>query len=167
MANLFGIKHLSSSSRSVREVASAFVAIDVHEFHFAPGTARAVLRIDGAGKVTIPITWEPTGSIFGGIRCWWKCPTCASRRRFLRLKGNRVGCVPCLGLAYSSRCVRWKAARSLHRAQRLRERLGADRRLFSPLPSHPRPVRGYTRLIEELRLCERELLGKFVPRRKS
>jgi hypothetical protein len=164
MLNSF--KHGRHRSRPVQEIASGLPEADIFEFHrngkLPPGADRVVLDVAGS-KITVPIAWEPVH--YGGARPWFRCPRCSARRRFLRVRDDRLGCVPCLNLVYRSRVVRWKTSRSLHRVRRLRARLGLDPRPLTPLPLHPVRIKGYDRLTRELELCERELLGMFARKR--
>jgi hypothetical protein len=147
-------------------------SLDIYEFRktggLVSGAAQVVLCIANIGELPISIDWEAV--YYGGARPWWLCPECLKRRRFLRVRGGRAACVACFGLVY--RRVYWSPLRSraLRRAAKLRARIGADVRPFSAFPSSPRQHRAakwYARVVEEIRLCEREALGAFAPRRRK
>jgi hypothetical protein len=55
--------------------------------------------------------------------------------------------------------VRWASSRPLRRALKLRRRIGAVEQLFGALPSGRR----YGRIVAEVMLCERELIGVTAP----
>jgi hypothetical protein len=155
-----------------REMASGLPALDVFKFHregaLGLTAARVVLNIANIGELLVAIDWE--GVNYGGARPWWRCPKCSVRRRFLRVKDGCVGCTGCFGLSYRSRYDHWAPSRPLRRAVRLRQQLGADTLPFSELPPPPRQhkaAKWYTRIAEEIRLCEREALGAFAPHRRK
>jgi hypothetical protein len=55
--------------------------------------------------------------------------------------------------------LRVKSARQLRRALRLGRRIGAPEQPFADLPLNPR----HARIVAEIRLCERELIGATAP----
>jgi hypothetical protein len=55
-----------------------------------------VLSIAGIGEVPVRIEWETVH--FGGLRPWWACPTCSSRRRIVHVLEGRAACRQCCRL---------------------------------------------------------------------
>jgi hypothetical protein len=157
----------SPRSRPARETTADAFAVDIykflHEGRLPAGVDRVVLRINETIEVPIGILWEAVN--YGGARPWWTCPRCLSRRRFLRVRGDQIACAPCLDLEYHSRWLRWKLARSLRRAARLRSSIGASPLPFSALPPRPRrqPVREYDRIAREIEMLEREMVARKKP----
>lgn len=78
----------------------------------------------------VPLDW--TDCNYGGSRPWVLCPVCA-RRVAILYGGRRFACRKCHNLTYQS--TREDASdRAIEKARRIRERLGGDGNLVSPLP---------------------------------
>ncbi|HEU6450617.1 MAG TPA: hypothetical protein VFT57_04300, partial [Gemmatimonadaceae bacterium] len=66
-----------------------------------------VLRVNIPVKAVIAselVTVEAVPQPFGGVRWWWRCPECGTRRRslFVTPLNAMPRCRRCLGLAYES-----------------------------------------------------------------
>jgi hypothetical protein len=162
---LFANMNCFGRPRTAKRMADGLVAIDIFKFNKvgALGSEAASVMLN---KVQVSIDWELAN--YGSARPWFICPTCGTRRRFLRLDGDHIGCTGCLGLTYASRCRRWAGARTLRRAVRLRRRLGIDEHPFALIPAKPRgwrtrPARSWAVLVAELMRCESEVLGAIGP----
>ena len=110
-----------------------------------------------------------------GQEAYWLCPRCGSARMHLFLLNGEIGCrrpgcLHPLGLSYTCRLTRNRAAL---RARKLRRKLGAAASLLAPLPPRPRNVWAaarYDRLARELAICEAALaqrLRDMVGRRRK
>ena len=99
---------------------------------------------------------ETTHSSRGGVRWWFLCPLvrdgrpCGRRVQKLYLPPNarQFGCRHCYGLTYQSR-RRGARARAVHKAYKIRERLGGDPCMDEKFPT--RPPRMWRRKYERLR----------------
>lgn len=80
-----------------------------------------------------------TACRLGGLRPWWRCPGCHSRRGVLYEKDHRWRCRNCVGLTYRSQRVSW-LARAAEKGRRLHALLGGTGRLADELPMS-RPAR--------------------------
>jgi hypothetical protein len=96
---------------------------------------------------SIPILWEPCH--FGGQRPWFRCD-CVSNGRYCGRKvgelygaGRHFACRHCYHLGYQSQLERGHWLR-LHRANKLRRKLGGDPGMASPLPEKPKGMHRVT-----------------------
>jgi hypothetical protein len=92
----------------------------------------------------VAVTW--TACHYGGRRPWFVCPSCSRRCRVLYLR-REPACRACHGLAYESQRED-RFTRLLHRARKIRARLGGD-----GMETPPKPPgmwwRTYWRTVEE------------------
>src|SRR5215831_12845403 len=98
------------------------------------GPAREEVRVvvDGAPQ-TLEIVRQPR---IHGQEAFWRCPgRCGELRWHLYLLNGVIACRECLGLTYT---VKHKRNRAALRVARLRRRLGGLPSLLAPLPSRPR-----------------------------
>ena len=78
-----------------------------------------------------PVWLERTPCHLGGERVWWRCPAVGCGRRVAVLHGGAVfACRHCHKLAYRSQ-RETATDRAIHRADRLRERLGWPRGILN------------------------------------
>jgi hypothetical protein len=110
-------------------------------------------------KETAPLTW--TACNFGGERPWFICPgaDCGRRVAVLYGRGKYFLCRHCYDLAYQSQRDN-KMHRALHRAQKIRKRLGGSANMMEPFPEKPKGMHHvtYERLFWEHHEAEMEQL---------
>jgi hypothetical protein len=110
-------------------------------------------------RESVPLTW--TACNFGGERPWFICPgaSCGRRVAVLYGPGRYFLCRHCYDLTYRSRRDN-KMYRALHRAQKIRERLGGSTNMMEPFPDKPKGMhwRTYERLWWEHHEAEMEQL---------
>ena len=107
----------------------------------------------------VPLEWTPCH--FGGRRPGFHCNVYSGGvycgRRVAKLYGNGklYACRHCYDLRYASQREDW-GNRALRKAQKLRERLGGDASLVSPLPDKPKGMhwRTYDGLVGKLKAAE-------------
>jgi hypothetical protein len=107
----------------------------------------------------VPLAW--TACNFGGERPWFICPAAGCGRRVAVLygPGRYFLCRHCYELVYQSQ--RDNAMyRALHRAQKIRERLGGSANMMEPFPEKPKGMHWstYERLWWEHHEAEMEQL---------
>lgn len=92
---------------------------------------------------------------YGGIRHWFRCPTCGRRVAVLFI-GGTVNCRICARLAYQSSRER-DYERHLRKARKIRERFGVDGSICDFPPFRPKGMyhRSYLRLCERTEEAER------------
>lgn len=61
--------------------------------------------VSAKGAESTPIKVHRTAQAIGGERYWLACPGCSRLRTWLAVRGQRVGCRACFGLAYTSQCL--------------------------------------------------------------
>jgi hypothetical protein len=83
----------------------------------------------------VPITW--TACHFGGRRPWFVCPHCGRRSAVIYLAEEYVACRRCLGLAYASQQEPVRQ-RGLHKARKIRDRLGGSANMMDKFPDRPK-----------------------------
>src|SRR5215210_4007621 len=89
---------------------------------------------------------------FGGRRVWFVCPACGRRAAILYLQRGGHVCRTCANLAYPSSQERRRVSYTpLHRAQRIRKKLGGSDNIFEPFPWRPRGMhrKRYWRMFAE------------------
>ena len=143
------------------------------------GSIRGVVNVDGRpDRVTLlyrhrrgiggeredvrePVELAWTACNFGGERPWFICPgaDCGRRVAILYGPGRYFLCRPCYDLTYQSQRDN-KMYRALHRAQKIRERLGGSTNMMEPFPEKPKGMhwRTYERLWREHHEAEMEQL---------
>lgn len=94
---------------------------------------------------------EWTSCHYGGQRPWLRCPQCVRRVVVLYGYGRRFLCRHCYGLPYASQ-LEMPIERLMRKAQKIRERLGADLRLSIPIEKKPKGMHWAT--FERLALQE-------------
>jgi hypothetical protein len=108
-----------------------------------------------------PIELAWTACNFGGERPWFLCPgaDCGRRVAVLYGPGKYFLCRHCYDLTYQSQRDN-KMYRALHRAQKIRERLGGSANMMEPFPEKPKGMRWrtYDRLWWEHHEAEMEQL---------
>jgi len=120
--------------------------------HAGIARERLTLCIDGVKQELEVVRQE---RFLGGTQAFWLCPRCAALRSHLFVARNVLACRVCLGLRY----------RRLHpaviRAAKLRQKLGAEPGLLSPVPRKPRhwSPACYARAVSELAAQERVIAG--------
>jgi hypothetical protein len=111
-------------------------------------------------KQTVPLEWTPCN--LGGERPWFICPGtgCGRRVAVLYRLGRYFLCRHCYDLTYQSQRDN-KMYRALHRAQKIRERLGGSTNMTEPFPERPKGMRHdtYMRLFWEHHEAEMEHLA--------
>ncbi len=110
-------------------------------------------------KEMVPLTW--TACNFGGERPWFVCPGAGCGRRVAVLygPGKYFLCRHCCDLVYQSQRDN-VMYRALHRAQKIRERLGGSANFMEPFPDKPKGMHHdtYMRLFWEHHEAEMEQL---------
>jgi hypothetical protein len=110
-------------------------------------------------KETVPLTW--TACNFGGERPWFICPRagCGRRVAILYAPGRYFLCRHCYDLTYQSQRDNMMY-RALHRAQKIRQRLGGSANMMEPFPEKPKGMhwKTYDRLYWEHHEAEMEQL---------
>jgi hypothetical protein len=112
---------------------------------------------------SVALEWTPCN--FGGERPWFVCPgvvngvACGRRVAVLHVAGKYFLCRHCYDLSYQSQRDN-KMYRALHRAQKIRERLGGSANMMEPFPEKPKGMHWstYERLFWEHREAEMEQL---------
>jgi len=92
---------------------------------------------------------------FGGMRNWFKCPSCEGRVGTLFLNDGGFACRKCCDLAFSSQ-LECRPSRLIGKAMRIRRRLGDTRGFFAPTPDIPKGMhlKTYWRYLLQLRETE-------------
>jgi hypothetical protein len=130
-----------SWSRAGREVASIGALVEGDDF-----PERVVLLFrhrSGLGteweEVQEPVELDWTPCTFGGEKPWFICPGAGCDRRVAVLygPGRYFLCRHCYDLVYQSQRDN-KMYRALHRAQKIRERLGGSANMMEPFPEKPK-----------------------------
>ncbi len=107
----------------------------------------------------VPLTW--TVCNFGGERPWFICPGvgCGRRVAVLYGPGRYFLCRHCYDLTYQSQREN-KMYRALHRAQKIREKLGGIANMMEPFSEKPKGMHltTYDRLLWEHHEAEMEQL---------
>jgi hypothetical protein len=125
----------------------------------------------GGGTVRDEVTLEAVPQPFGGVRWWWRCAGCNSRRRSLYVAPNALvaRCRRCFELAYlSQRLVTFD--RLTLKALAIGEEFGSpdldDVLLFGTPPPRPRGMhrRRYRRRVKELQRALRAREVVFLTR---
>lgn len=109
---------------------------------------RVTLEREGRSEsVEQQVNLTHTACHYGGVRPWFLCPRCR-RRCAILYGGQRFYCRCCHGLAYQSQRDD-RSYRALHRAQKIRRRLGA--RTGADVPAKPKWMRWatYDRLMRQ------------------
>jgi hypothetical protein len=113
-------------------------------------------------RESVPLTWSACN--FGGERPWFICPGAGCGRRVAVLygPGKFFLCRHCYDLTYQSRRDN-KMYRALHRAQKIRERLGGSANMMEPFPKKPKGMHWetYERLWWEYHEAEMEQLAEI------
>ena len=132
----------------------------------APFRIRVAYQIDGlrAACAVDLLRDEPN---FGGVRWWFSCPECGSRRRKLYVSPGclRLGCRNCRGLAYRSQLLDpiWRARDT---AIDIRVQLGGTASLTASFPPRPRGMwrRTYWRRLGAAGAAEAKFWRLFAQR---
>lgn len=85
------------------------------------------------------------------------CPTCQNTRYKLFEVAGRWACYRCHGLTHASRHAH-RTIPNYHRLMRLRRKISADPRPFTPIPPMPSRQRRYWRIVREIRQLEAGLV---------
>ena len=85
------------------------------------------------------------------------CPDCQNARYKLFEVASRWACYRCHGLTHASRHVH-RTIPNYHRLMRLRRKIGADPRLFTPIEPRSSRQRRYWRIVAEIRRLEAGLV---------
>jgi len=85
------------------------------------------------------------------------CPACSCVRYKLYEVGGRWACYRCHGLSHASR-HRYRTIPHYHRLMRLRRKIGADPRPFTPIAPKRRNAYRYWRIVREIRQLEAGLV---------
>lgn len=99
----------------------------------------------------------------GGVRPWFRCPSCGGRAAILY--GPRFACRKCKHVAYPSQRESPRY-RPLQRAQKIRMRLGGDANITLPFPPRPKGMHRNTYRCWEAKAhaYEQQALGVLVAR---
>jgi hypothetical protein len=101
------------SSRSRVEEVHEVAATRVHPERVRSRDSRRVATVS-LGNATAELRFETTVQPFGGVRWWFVCPRCVTRRAKLcvLLGGHHFACRGCHRLRYTSQCLsmpeRWR-----------------------------------------------------------
>jgi hypothetical protein len=112
----------------------------------------------------IELTTTPCN--YGGVRKWFRCPACGRRCAVVYSGGKYFACRKCCKLTYTSQCES-DMYRLSEKANKLRERLGAEPGIMNPLPMEkPKDMhhKTYVRLINEIEVLERKSDRLFLER---
>ena len=94
-------------------------------------------------SVEQPVCMDHTACTYGGVRPWWRCPSCGRRVAVLYGSGKLYACRQCYQLAYS--CQRETADdRAARRADTIRRRLGWRVGILNPSGGKPKGMRWRT-----------------------
>jgi hypothetical protein len=111
-------------------------------------------------KETVPLEWTPCN--LGGERPWLICPEAGCGRRVAVLygPGRYFLCRYCYDLSYQSQRDN-QMYRALHRAQKIRQRLGGSANMTEPFPEKPKGMhwKTYERLWRKHHAAEMEQLA--------
>jgi hypothetical protein len=105
----FGRRSSRSRVQEVHEVA----ATRVHPERMRSRDVTQVATVS-LGNATAELRFVTTTQPFGGLRWWFLCPRCATRRAklYVRLGGRHFACRECHRLRYTSQCLsmpeRWR-----------------------------------------------------------
>jgi hypothetical protein len=159
-----------SWSRAGREVASIRALVVGHDH---PERILLLFRYRNGPSaewedVQQPVALEWTPCNFGGERPWFVCPgvvngvACGRRVAVLHAAGKYFLCRHCYDLSYQSQRDN-KMYRALHRAQKIRERLGGSANMMEPFPERPKGMHHetYMRLFWEHHEAEMEQLAEM------
>jgi hypothetical protein len=104
-------------------------------------------------KQKIYFEWTPCN--YGGRRVWFSCPFCHRRIAVIYGAGKYFACRKCYNLAYLS-CNEPDYQRMIDRANNLKEKLGGEGGLYSPIPSRPKGMhdKTYQKMVEEIARLE-------------
>jgi hypothetical protein len=121
--------------------------------------------LDGEWEdVREPVELAWTACNFGGEKPWFICPGTGCRRRVAVLygPGKYFLCRHCYDLSYQSQRDD-RVYRTLHRAQKIRERLGGSANMMEPFPEKPKGMhwKTYERLWWEHHEAEMEQLAEM------
>jgi|SRR5208282_3506560 len=119
-------------------------------------------RLDRPSHICcVRLDWTPCH--YGGRRAWLLCPVSNCGRRVAILYAhsvdNTIACRHCRNLAYESQ-RKPARYRGLHRAQKIRIKLGGSGSLADPFPPKPSGMHRRTYFLNLLKLEEHE--GRFV-----
>lgn len=84
-------------------------------------------------NVVLPVPFSWTRCNFGGKRIWFLCPFCGRRCAVIYSIGKYFGCRICGNVAYQTQNETWRD-RLFTKADKLREKIGADPGALNPLP---------------------------------
>lgn len=125
------------------------------------GQTRESITIAAPHLAPLIVQLDRTPQHFGGMRSWFRCPSCARRCAIVMRPpwSSRYACRHCCGVRYLSETSSRKE-RALLRVHRLRAALGASPDLDRPVPD--RPPRGmipsrFERLVAALAKAEARL----------
>jgi hypothetical protein len=125
------------------------------------------VRVQGGDwqDVTQSITTEWTSCRFGGKRPWFRCPRCGGRC-YVLYGYHRFLCRRCHDLAYASQCETAQD-RYFRRANKIRERLGAEPGEITIEKPPYMWWRTYDRLIDEMGRSQMVAMGIGLQRIRS
>lgn len=142
-------------SRGDRRTGSILVRYDANrpdELRLIYDTRRHQSEAWAQVRDAVPLDRTPCR--YGGVRTWFLCPGCVSRRAVLFGVGGRFRCRACHGLAHGSTRDDM-IGRHRRRADELRRQLGGEPGPFS-LPSKPKGMhwQTYDRMMTEMQARE-------------
>ena len=115
-----------------------------------------ILLDDGEQHQRVAIVWHsPLPWI---AKPAFVCPVCNLDCYGLHEKAGVFACRKCHGMSYASRHL-YRTVPSVHRVARLRRKIGADPRPFTPLSRRPRHHIRFHRVVARILFDERALLG--------
>ena len=111
---------------------------------------------DGEQQQRIAIVWHSPLPWIG--KPAFVCPACNRDCYCLHEKAGVFACRKCHGMSYASRHL-YRSVPGVHRVSRLRRKIGADPRPFTPLPKRPKHHARFHRVVAQILFEERALLG--------
>jgi len=115
-----------------------------------------ILLDDGEQQQRIAIVWHSPLPWIG--KPAFVCPACNRDCYCLHEKAGVFACRKCHGMSYASRHL-YRSLPGVHRVSRLRRKIGADPRPFTPLPKRPKHHARFHRVVAQILFEERALLG--------
>ncbi|WP_436882836.1 HGGxSTG domain-containing protein [Enterobacter asburiae] len=97
-SDVTGVSGATLAEISASEAGSVLSAVSGVALHFTGESLTAALT--DAHSVTVPLT--TTTPKYGGVRWWYVCPVCETRKAALYVSGTALICRQCAGLHYES-----------------------------------------------------------------
>ncbi len=113
-------------------------------------------------RVIQQINFARTLCNYGGVRLWFRCPSCGYRVAVVYNIGNGFACRKCNDLAYDS-CNMSEQDRVLLKYNKLKQKLGGEPGIIAPMPERPKGMhhKTYERLRDEIEMLNYVFVIKF------